>query len=393
MQIAPKPLGMQAVFVVTLVLGSDLVLHFESLLTMVKYGFYRKIQYFKMAKNIKDFEYYSDDNPFMMYHGDQSYCNKCKRFFVKKHGGQSHSSKIHHITLDGRKLNPKKDKKNNKVISEIKPDNSKIVSNENNSSSEDESHRKTIKDADMVIALNLKINQLENMGLVDYATELRIQNNIFSQQKPEKPADTIPATMLLALWNNETDAARKNLLFQLYAMKSGGASDDDIIDMMSMHMLCPPADKPAEQSETEKQLELQLVSLAVKNMNRDPLDDLFRIQKSTGKTNSGSLDDFALRLKKLKEPKMTHVGILPAPATGPVLPSEKRTVPFLINHNRKIPPVKQVFPMGGDIFSKDSHGMYFEFDESVYHDDLNMARNLATPLDYADMSIPDAVSN
>jgi len=90
---------------------------------------------------------------------------------------------------------------------------------------------------------------------------------------------------------------------------------------------------------------------------------------------------------------MTHVGILPAPATGPVLPSEKRTVSFLINHNRKIPPVKQVFPMGGTIFSKDSHGMYFDFDESVYHDDLNMARNFAIPLDYAGMSIPDAVSN
>jgi len=68
-------------------------------------------------------------------------------------------------------------------------------------------------------------------------------------------------------------------------------------------------------------------------------------------------------------------------------------MPHILTHNRKIPPVKQVFPMGGTIFSKDSHGMYFEFDESVYHDDLNMARNLATPLDYADMSIPDAVSN
>ena len=343
--------------------------------------------------NLKKYVYYSKKNPYMKYYKNDSYCVSCEGHYIGKAGAQPHSSIIHHMTLDGRKLNPKKDKKNNKVISEIKPDNSKIISNENNSSSEDESHRKTIKDADMVIALNLKINQLEKMGLVDYATELRIQHNIFSQQKPEKPADTIPATMLLTLWSNETDAARKNLLFQLYAMKSGGASDDDIIDMMSMHMLCPPADKPAEQSETEKQLELQLVSLAVKNMNRDPLDDLFRIQKSTGKTNSGSLDDFALPLKKPKEPKMTHVGILPVPATGPVLPSAKRTVPFLIDDNRKTPPVKQVFPMGETIFSKDSHSMHFEFDESVYHDDLNMARNFPIPLDYADMSIPDAVSN
>ena len=343
--------------------------------------------------NLKKYVYYSKKNPYMKYYKNDSYCVSCEGHYIGKAGAQPHSSKIHHMTLDGRKLNPKKDKKNNKVISEIKPDNSKIVSNDNNSSSEDDAHHTTMKDADRIIILNLKINQLEKMGLMEYALKLRIQHNIFSQQKPEKPADTISATMLLALWNNETDAARKNLLFQLYAMKSGGASDDDIIDMMSMHMLCPPADKPAEQSETEKQLELQLVSLAVKNMNRDPLDDLFRIQKSTGKTNSGSLDDFALRLKKLKEPKMTHVGILPAPATGPVLPSEKRTVSFLINHNRKIPPVKQVFPMGGTIFSKDSHGMYFDFDESAYNDDVHMTRNFAIPLDYVDMSIPDAVSN
>ena len=31
--------------------------------------------------------------------------------------------------------------------------------------------------------------------------------------------------------------------------------------------------------------------------------------------------------------------------------------------------------------------------KSAHNDDLNMARNFAIPLDYADMSIPDAVSN
>ena len=340
--------------------------------------------------NLKKYVYYSKKNPYMKYYKNDSYCVTCGEHYAGKAGAQPHSSKIHRMTLDGRKLNPKKDKK---IISEIKPDNSKIVSNENNSSSEDESHRKTIKDADVVIALNLKINQLENMGLVGYALKLRIKYNIFSPQKPEKPADKIPGTMLLAMWNNETDAATKNLLCQLYAMKSGGASDDDIISMISMHMLNAIPEKPAEQSEFSKQLELLFLSHAVKNMNRDPLDDLLRIQKSTGKTNSGSLDDFALPLKKPKEPKMTHVGILPVPATGPVLPSAKRTVPFLIDDNRKTPPVKQVFPTGETIFSKDSHSMHFEFDESVYHDDLNMARNFHIPLDYADMSIPDSVSN
>jgi hypothetical protein len=353
---------------------------------MVKYDFYRKIQYFKMAKNIKDFEYYSDDNPFMMYHGDQSYCNRCKRFFIKKHGAQSHSSKIHNMTLDGRELDQE---------TEITP---KLVSKETppveNIPDEDEGYHTIMKDADLRINLNLKINQIEKMGLADYASKLRIQHNIFSQQKPEKPADTISATMLLTLWNNETDAVRKNLFYQLYVMKSCGASDDDIISMISMHMLNTIPEKPAEKSETQKQLELQIVRNGIENMNREPLDDLFRIQKSIGKTNSGSfVDDFALRLKKLKEPKMTHVGILPAPATGPVLPSAKRTVPFEINDNRKTPPVKQVFPMGETIFSKDSHGMYFEFDESAHDDDLNMTRNFPMPLDYADMSIPDAVSN
>ena len=340
--------------------------------------------------NLKKYVYYSKKNPYMKYYKNDSYCVSCEEHYIGKSGAQSHSSKAHLMTLDGKKSNPKK---NNKVTAEIKPDNSKIVPIENNSSSEDKTHHTTMKAADRIIVLNLKINQLEKMGLTDYASKLRIKYNIFSQQKPEKSADTISATMLLTLWNNETDAVRKNLFYQLYVMKSCGASDDDIISMISMHMLNTIPEKSAEKSETQKQLELQIVRNGIENMNRDPLDDLLRIQKSTGKTNNGSLDDLALRVEKLKESKMTHVGILPAPATGPVLPSAKRTVPFLINDNRKIPPVKQVFPMGGTIFSKDSHSMYFEFDKSAYNDDLNMTRNFAIPLDYADMSIPDAVSN
>jgi len=330
----------------------------------------------------------------MKYYKNDSYCVTCEEHYIGRSGAQVHSSKIHRITLDGRKLNPKKDKKNNKMNSEIKADSSKITPLEDDSSSKDESYHKTIKDADMVIVLNLKIKQLENMGLYEHASKLRIQYNIFSQQKPEKPADTISEIMLLKLWMNETDPVRQNLIYQLYVMKSGGASDDDIIGMMSMYQLYTPADKPAEKSEFSKQLELQLVSLAVKNMNRDPLDDLFRYQKSLGKTNNGSLvDDFALYIKKLHEPKMMHIGILPLPATGLVLPSEKKILSFAKIDNRKLPPAKQVFPMGDTNFSKDSHDMYFDFDESAYNDELNMARNFSTPLDYADMSIPDAVSN
>ena len=344
--------------------------------------------------NLKKYVYYSKKNPYMKYYKNDSYCVTCEEHYVGKPGAQSHSSIIHRITLDGRKLNPKKDKKNNKMNSEIKADNSKITPLEADSSSKDESYHKTIKDVNMMIYLNLKIKQLENIGLYEYATKLRIQYNIFPQPIPEKPADTISETMLLILWNNETDLVRQNLIYQLYVMKSGGASDDDIIGMMSMYQLYTPADKPAEQSEFSKQLELQLVSLAVKNMNRDPLNDLFRYQKSLGKTNNGSLvDDFALHIKKLHEPKMMHIGILPLPATGLVLPSEKKILSFAKIDNRKLPPAKQVFPMGETIFSKDSHGMYFDFDESAYNDELNMTRNFAIPLDYADMSIPDAVSN
>jgi hypothetical protein len=340
--------------------------------------------------NLKKYVYYSKKNPYMKYYKNDSYCVTCEEHYIGRSGAQVHSSKIHRITLDGRKLNPKKDKKNNKMNSEIKADSSKIISSEDDSSSKDESYHKTIKDADMVIVLNLKIKQLENMGLYEHASKLRIQYNIFSQQKPEKPADTISETMLLILWMNETDLVRQNLIYQLYVMKSGGASDDDIIGMMSMYQLYTPADKPAEQSEFSK----QLVSLAVKNMNRDPLNDLFRYQKSLGKTNNGSLvDDFALYIKKLHEPKMMHIGILPAPTTGLVLPSEKKILSFAKIDNRKLPPAKQVFPMGDTNFSKDSHDMYFDFDESAYNDELNMARNFSTPLDYADMSIPDAVSN
>ena len=86
-------------------------------------------------------------------------------------------------------------------------------------------------------------------------------------------------------------------------------------------------------------------------MNRDPIDDLLRIQKSTGKTNSGSfVDDFALRLKKLKEPKMTHVGILPAPATGPVLPSAKNDHTVYNYSQSKASSSQTGFSNGGDYF-------------------------------------------
>ena len=128
--------------------------------------------------NLKKYVYYSKKNPYMKYYKNDSYCVSCEGHYIGKAGAQPHSSKIHNMTLDGRKLNQKKDKK---IASEIKPDNSKIVPNENNSSSEDKSYHTTMKDADRIIALNLKINQLEKMGLMDHASKLRIKYNIFSK--------------------------------------------------------------------------------------------------------------------------------------------------------------------------------------------------------------------
>ncbi|WP_156416030.1 hypothetical protein [Nitrosopumilus sp. Nsub] len=337
--------------------------------------------------NLKKYVYYSKKNPYMKHYKNDSYCVTCNEHYVGKRGGQSHSSKIHHMTLDGKKLNPKKDKK---IISEIKADNPKTISVKSDSSSEDEAFHTTMRKADVMMALNSKIVQLEKMGLAEHAEKLRRQHGIYSQQKP---ADKITASMLLMMGNNETDPARQNLFYALYAAKLDGASDSTIIDMASTFLLWSPAEKPAEKSEIIKQAEL-LVGNTIKNMNRDPVDDVIRYQQAISKTNNNSFDDdFVWRVKKFKEPKMTHIDILPASATEPVLPSEKRAIPVTITHNRKLPSVRQVFPMGETNFSKDSHDMYFDFDESEYNDDVNMASNFDTLLDCADMSTTHAASN
>ena len=174
------------------------------------------------------------------------------------------------MTLDGKKLNPKKDKK---IISEINADNPKTISVKSDSSSEDEAFHTTRRKADVMMALNSKIVQLEKMGSVDYAEKLRRQHGIPSKQKP---ADKITASMLPKMWNNATNPAMHNLFFALYADKFDGASDSNIIDRASTFLLWSPAEKPAEKSEFTKQAELQLVSHVIKNMNRDPVDDLFR---------------------------------------------------------------------------------------------------------------------
>jgi hypothetical protein len=298
--------------------------------------------------NLKKYVYYSKKNPYMKYYKNDSYCVSCEGHYIGKRGAQSHSSKIHNMTLDGRELDQE---------TEITP---KLVSKETppveNIPDEDEDYHRTMKDADLRINLNLKIRQLEKSGLQEQAYEIRKKHNLFEtkpDKTPEKSTDNETKNMLIMMLANEQDPVLREKITQMYMMKLCGASDDAITSMISMHMLNTIPEKPAEKSETQKQLELQIVRNGIENMNREPLDDLLRIQKSIGKTNNDSLvDDFALRLKKLKEPKMTHNDVLPNPATGPVLPSAKRTIPFLITDNRKIPPVKQVFPMGRLFFLK-----------------------------------------
>jgi hypothetical protein len=185
-----------------------------------------------MAKNIKDFEYYSDDNPFMMYHGDQSYCNRCKRFFIKKHGAQSHSSKIHNMTLDGRELNQEIEITQKLVSKEIPP-----VEN----MSDDEDYHRTINEMDEKISLNLKIRQLEKMGLKEQAYEIREKNNMFetkTDQTPEKSTDDETKNMLIAIYSNEQDPVRRDKFFNMLKMKYCGMSDDMIkIELMKMASL------------------------------------------------------------------------------------------------------------------------------------------------------------
>ena len=182
-----------------------------------------------MAKNIKDFEYYSDDNPFMMYHGDQSYCNKCKRFFIKKHGAQSHSSIIHYITLDGRIL---------KQEIELTP---KLVSKETppvENISDDEDYHRTMNEMDEKLCLNLKIRQLERMGLMQQAYEIREKNNMFEtkpDETPKKSTNDETQNMLIVMLASEKDPARYDKITQMIMMRYCGMSDDMIMmELMSL---------------------------------------------------------------------------------------------------------------------------------------------------------------
>ncbi len=358
------------------------------------FGFFRVIYQtvFKVAVpyftvlTSKDFRKYSKNNPFMEHCGKMSRCIVCVKNFDGRRGAQSHSSKIHHMTLDGRILD--RDKKEKLQLDVNKNLDFKEITPTENVSNENEKYAKDMIHADNMINLNLKINQLEKMGLTTQAYEIRKKYNLLKTKTDEKPADIGIKNMLFLMLTSEDDPIRKDMMLKLLTMIYVGASDD-LIKMGLMKLMT--IQKP-EKSEFEKQVESLFVKQSIKNMNYDPIDDLIRYRMATSKS-SDFVDGLPLHLKKIKESNTKSSDVLPTPATRLVLPSTKMAFPVLITHNRKIPSIRQVFPMGETNFPTNSHNLYFEFDESAHNDDLNMTSNFATPLDYADMTTLDSISN
>ena len=182
-----------------------------------------------MTKDSKDYTHYSKKNRFMKHNGTESFCVLCDRTFDGKRGAQSHSSKIHNMTLDGRELNQEIEITQKLVSKEIPP-----VEN----MSDDEDYHRTINEMDEKISLNLKIRQLEKMGLKEQAYEIREKNNMFetkTDQTPEKSTDDETKNMLIAMYSNEQDPVRRDKFFNMLKMKYCGMSDDMIkMELMKM---------------------------------------------------------------------------------------------------------------------------------------------------------------
>jgi hypothetical protein len=107
--------------------------------------------------------------------------------------------------------------------------------------SDDEDYHRTINEMDEKISLNLKIRQLEKMGLKEQAYEIRERNNMFetkTDQTPEKSTDDETKNMLIAIYSNEQDPVRRDKFFNMLKMKYCGMSDDMIkIELMKMTRL------------------------------------------------------------------------------------------------------------------------------------------------------------
>jgi hypothetical protein len=182
-----------------------------------------------MTKDSKDYTHYSKKNLFMKHDGAESFCVLCDRTFNGKRGAQSHSSKIHNMTLDGRIL---------KQEIELTP---KLVSKETppvENISDDEDYHKTMNEMDKRLSLNLKIKQLENMGLMQQAYELREKYNLFEtkpDETPKKSIDDETKNMLIMMYRNEQDPVRRDKFFNMLKMKYCGMSDDMIMmELMSL---------------------------------------------------------------------------------------------------------------------------------------------------------------
>ncbi len=182
-----------------------------------------------MTKDSKDYTHYSKKNLFMKHDGAESFCVLCDRTFNGKRGAQSHSSKIHNMTLDGRIL---------KQEIELTP---KLVSKETppvENISDDEDYHKTINEMDEKLCLNLKIKQLENMGLMQQAYELREKYNLFEtkpDETPKKSTNDETQNMLIVMLASEKDPARYDKITQMIMMRYCGMSDDMIMmELMSL---------------------------------------------------------------------------------------------------------------------------------------------------------------
>ena len=219
-----------------------------------------------MAKfNLKDYKFYSKNNPYMLYCKERSYCNLCKKSFKGKSGAQSHSSKIHHITLDGKKLK-QYDNFEQKVLSDINQ-NSETIPVEIKPDEHDHSIMSDMKKIDDKINLNFKINQLESQGLYTQANEIREKFDLHKVVQPEEPSnntsDDMMQNMLNMMYFSESDTSRKNKIFELIMMKSEGISDDIIMmGLMSLPLL------ESQKSESSDLMTLLLIPLLQK-MNKN----------------------------------------------------------------------------------------------------------------------------
>ena len=256
--------------------------------------------------NLKDYKFYSKNNPCMLYNKEKSYCNLCKRFFKGKSGAQSHCSKIHHITLDGRELCD--DTIEQKVISNTEITPIEIKTDENNATDNNSSINEKIKKIDDKLNLNFKINALESQGLYTQANKIRDEFDLHKVISEEPSKDTFDDEMLNVMWICESDVTRKNKIFELITMKYAGVSDDTI--MAGLMNLPAPESQKSQSSDLMNVLMLQ----SLLNANKNPMDNLIKYQSLLPKKTPLNLDEISNRIQEFQ-------------STSKSPPSKSSTVP------------------------------------------------------------------